>query len=85
MDIYCGTCGEPWEIDTVHEIAEENKFSFNEALSFFNDKGCESLGCKHNDSINLGRAQAFSALYDIMGDDVDGIASMLEDFDVDAW
>lgn len=25
MDIYCLTCGEPWELDTFHEAAEDLK------------------------------------------------------------
>lgn len=84
MDIYCSKCGEPWEIDSIHDVAEELQFSFDEALKAFKKQGCEILGASHGE-VNENRAAAVSVLFDIMGDDVDGIAAMLEDFDVDTW
>lgn len=84
MDIYCSKCGEPWEIDSIHDVAEELQFSFDETMKAFKKQGCEILGASHG-PINENRAAAVSVLFDIMGDDVDGIAAMLEDFDVDGW
>lgn len=85
MDLYCSKCGEPWELDTMHDVADENNMTFNEAVAFFRKKGCAALDASCNEPANEGRAMAFTVLHDLMGDDVDGIAAMLEDFDVDNW
>lgn len=85
MDLYCSKCGEPWELDTMHDVAEENDMTFNKAVEYFRKKGCAALGASCGEPANVGRAMAFAALHDLMGDDVDGIAAMLEDFDIDSW
>ena len=83
QDIYCPRCGEPWEIDTFHDVAEEQAITFRQALDRFYSDGCAATGWIHGvcEVRRTGRTMAMSALADIMGDDVDGIAAMLEDFD----
>ena len=80
MDVYCPRCGEPWDVYEFHDIAG---VTYNQAKDTFFTKGC---GFLFNDGVlckNTGSRQAeVSALmYELMPDDVDGIASMLEDFE----
>ena len=86
MDIMCRKCGEPWEIDTLHDEAEESDTEFSEVYERFVRNGCEVLGSRCNTpstetdrTFGLTRQDAMDALIDIMGDDVDGIASEMED------
>ena len=80
MDLYCQNCGEPYEMYHVYnDMAEDEK------QMFLSGKGCD--GCKGIPVKNRPiQAQAMSALQDILGDDVDGIASELSDFNFDhSW
>jgi hypothetical protein len=118
MDIYCPTCNEPWDMDTIHEeIAERitsgdlaplpdrgDKFSgpqyeayrkiyegyYDTVRGEFYRKGCKAMyafiggepsWCIKPErlAVRLSRGEAMSALANIMGDDLDGIASTLED------
>jgi hypothetical protein len=90
MDIYCPIkgCNEPWDNDTLHEVAEETGKTYEEVAAQFRRIGCEALwNSKHNvteeeqrDSHHgLTAGEAAAALYDILGDDMDGVAAMLED------
>lgn len=85
-DVICPKCGEPWEIDTFHDAAEDQGHTFGEILSGFRRRGCVVLSgfgfglVKCNPNGDSRRAGVASALFDILGDDVDGIASTLEDF-----
>lgn len=81
MDIYCVRCGEPVELDYLHDVAAEQESTYSVVLAAFQSKGCEALGqpqCQRDPSM---RSEAMSAMFDILGDDVDGAASMMEDFD----
>lgn len=85
MDINCPKCGEPWELDAFHDVADDKDITFSEAVSDFRAGGCSSTGWTQCSSRVEGRARAMAgasaALFDLLGDDVDGIASMLEDFE----
>jgi hypothetical protein len=100
-DIYCriNGCGEPWDLDCLHELVAENheqrewytngkydqkKYDplFAEARKLFREKGCEAFGSRHNVDNNPEAAQLMELAEDLMGDDVDGIVSMLEDAEV---
>lgn len=83
MDIICPKCGEPWEIDTLHDYADEVGSTFTEVSRQFRTKGCGVAfsewgvgGACYADE----RAGMRSALADILGDDIDGYASLCEDF-----
>jgi hypothetical protein len=123
MDIYCPTCGEPWEMESLHEEAQERygipyyetpdvrgydygnpSFTkikndeynsddyhkiYEQVSTEFRAKGCRALNhistatwCEpqERDGEDLTMAEAASAMYDILGDDMDGAAAMLEDF-----
>jgi len=81
MDIFRPKCGEPWEIDCLHELVDDGDAKdFHEARKLFQRKGCEAFGCSHNPIPLKTTALASSLMFDILGDDVDGIASMMDDF-----
>lgn len=81
MDIICPKCGEPWEIDTLHDYADEVGSTYREISRQFRTKGCGEafptwgIAC-HADE----RSEIRTALADILGDDIDGYASLCEDF-----
>ena len=80
MDIACTKCGEPWDMDSLHDIAEDDGITWEQAHHKFQSEGCEAfVGCHHNPHADKARASVASMLHDIMGDDVDGIASGMED------
>lgn len=81
MDLYCRHCHEPWDNDSLHEEAEARNTTYAKVAAEFREKGCDALyrafgaGCtdrKDGDGV-------VGALYDLLGDDMDGAASMLED------
>lgn len=116
MDIYCTLCGEPWDLDSIHDavaerfekngvgpwdvetkpeaepwqIRRENGLYHNQKIyeKYFHQvkdefvaKGCITLGgdgewCKTHTKKNSYVTQM---IYEIMGDDIDGAASMFED------
>ena len=40
MDIFCSKCGEPWEMNTLHDIASESQKNFHWAAGEFVKYGC---------------------------------------------
>lgn len=86
MDIYCVRCGEPWELDTFHDVADERGVSFSVAVEEFRRAGCVATGWVPPCELARGgaaaaRASAMSVLGELLGDDVDGIASEMADYD----
>jgi hypothetical protein len=79
MDINCPKCGEPWDADELHYVAEENETTFTEEVKKFSTAGCEVFGEQHADPADQQRALAASVAFKLLGDDVDGIASFMED------
>lgn len=117
MDIYCSTCGEPFElyIETDEDRQElqrvrEGRCSLCKGVKpptchdCGNQTHSENHGCWSNDacddklicdscwgyheegnhtrkyeSSKLSKAEASAVLYDILGDDLDGVASMMDD------
>ena len=86
MDIMCRICGEPWEIDTFHDVAEDEGITFDEATRRFRADGCFATGwyskpCEPStDPQQRATNMIAGELMDLLGDDVDGAAAMLEDF-----
>jgi hypothetical protein len=96
MDIYCPKCGEPWDIDSLHEEASQRAGSWADSQTYsgifetvrkdFYRRGCPAVGgrCSTPDTatdstFGLTKAQAFSGLSEMLGDDIDGVAAMLDD------
>lgn len=115
MDLYCPRCGEPWEIDSLHEEAElrfggkdayllqrssdpkgaQRNYGriFQEVSREFRRQGCVAMRefrattepCEMKDSGRSATMAAMAgAMYDLLGDDIDGAAAMLEDWERDA-
>ena len=82
MDIICPRCSEPLDIYELHNMYKGNrKLSFDEAKSIFYKNGCGILLNEKQCELNETEAsQASAILNDLLGDDIDGVATMLEDF-----
>lgn len=85
MDMYCTKCGEPWDNDTFHEVAEEQGITYTQAVRNFAREGCKATGWANctthvEDGPHVLRADASAALFDLLGDDTDGVMAMMEDF-----
>jgi hypothetical protein len=89
MDILCPKCAEPWDMDELHEEVarrneaqryhdEEYEKKFEDVRKDFRRDGCRALQGKC--STNVANP-VIGELYDLLGDDIDGAASMLEDFE----
>lgn len=77
MDIRCPFCREPWDLDSLHDNALG--LSFEEAYRRFRTEGCGSV--LDNPACTSGRADpALAELADLLGDDADGYAALVEDF-----
>lgn len=84
MDIYCPRCGEPWDIDSLHDLVEARAFpTFDAARKVFASKGCgvafESWGQSPCVAANNDRTALIQAVFELGGGDIDGIASDLSD------
>lgn len=77
MDIYCTKCGEPWDIDCLHDPAEYDLTLRGRTI--IECGGCLGVDIKSRPAVAL----AAEALGDLMPDDPDGVAAMIED--ADAW
>jgi len=80
MDLYCPKCAEPVDNDEFHERADEIDSTYSKVAADFRANGCSALGGKCNpDTINSPKAQVANVIYDLLGDDMDGAASELDD------
>lgn len=79
-DIKCRNCGEPWDNDEFHFIAEEYDSTYQEVFDDFVKRGCAAMraNCSSNET-SAFRGDAMDALVDLFGDDTDGIISMMDD------
>ena len=71
MDIYCSKCGEPWDVYTLNE--------YEVTMESFSTNGCRAFGVKCNENTIDKKNSLYSEIYDILGDDVDGAASIIDD------
>lgn len=76
MDIYCPVCGEPWAVDELHEIPGED---FATAQRRFRSEGCAVFESRHNLSPDSEAAAMSSVLFELLGDDIDGVASLMDE------
>ena len=83
MDVYCQHCNEPWDTwEVYNELGDENISDLDAKMDFLKGIGCPSchwgkLGQPKDSFISA----AMDAMSDILGDDVDGMASMLDDYE----
>ncbi len=80
MDIKCKNCGEPWDMDSLHDlVAEGAAVDFEDARKAFYREGCGAFG-QGCTSVRYGGGSAIEVLQELMGDDIDGLAALTEDF-----
>jgi hypothetical protein len=101
MDVYCPVCGEPWDHDTIHDVAgekygvpygtpgysgDEYSVHYRTVQRDFQARGCAALGgecgpasTRRDPVFGLTAQEAAGALYEILGDDMDGAMSELMD------
>lgn len=108
MDVNCPNCGEPWEMDSLHDRAQElyeipyyatdedrrahiknpeydddaYQTIYKKVRADFQTRGCPALGGSCSANRDVEKAMVASAMYDLLGDDLDGAAAMLEDYDM---
>ena len=76
MDLYCKRCGEPYDMDHVNFEMEPL-----ERARFYHGDGCPSCYGK-TVAERPGIAEAMEVLHELLGDDTDGLAAMMEDFEI---
>lgn len=76
MDIYCPSCGEPWDADMLHEVPDASHAT---ALARFRAEGCALFDTQHCAVPDAENAAQSGALLDLLGDDVDGVASLMSE------
>ena len=109
MDIRCPKCGEPWDVECLHEEVEDriaqgtlpkpditgyHSYGYGQPAPLYDTaqygklydavrgdfyrRGCPALyGAK---CANTAADPGVAMLYDLLGDDLDGAAAMMEDF-----
>lgn len=86
MDIRCKYCGEPWDVYSLHEMGDYRgggtSFTYEGARKRFYRLGCGAFeaGSVKCDRNGYGNHEAVSMLQELLGDDVDGLAALTEDF-----
>jgi len=74
MDLHCTKCGEPWELDCIHEPDE-----YGLTLDGSRIVECDACAWHAERGYPLkGAAMIADAMHDLLGDDIDGIASMMD-------
>jgi len=74
MDLYCQRCGEPWDAYG----ARHGDMTYEEYRRFIAGAGCPHCFGKEVEKRPL-RSQIMSAMRDVLGGDIDGIAAEMED------
>lgn len=87
MDLYCQRCDEPWDLWHVNNEMDQEPDDYapdgtRPSARFRKGEGCPACdwGKKAPKQQSL-KGMAMGALYDVLGDDEDGIAAMMDDFD----
>lgn len=83
-DVRCPICGEPWDIDCIHEevearVEDKRRATFDSVYAEFRKDGCKTIGSRCSGTLDNGRRVLISELLDFAGDDVDGACSDLAD------
>lgn len=87
MDLYCQRCDEPFDIYHVKHDMDDEKEDYGPngekpSARFRKGEGCPCCNWgKDAPKKQSLRGAAMAAMYDVLGDDEDGIAAMMEDFD----
>ncbi|MHA1482984.1 MAG: hypothetical protein ACTSQA_06065 [Candidatus Heimdallarchaeaceae archaeon] len=80
MDTYCQVCAEPYDVWALQDLVKE--VDGGSRQDFLDGKGCPCCEWgKDAPEKTPFRAMAVGAMTDLFGDDVDGIASAMDDFE----
>ena len=79
MDLYCPKCGEPVELDHLHDVAAVAEMTFGEIYEDFMRRGCPAVDSSCSSEADHERAEAAAVLFETLGDDCDAIAALMED------
>ncbi len=88
MDVPCRVCGEPLDMDCLHDVADELGLTFAQVSANYRTKGCAGLAGSSYENPSCtprGNVAARGMVYDLLGDDIDGAAVMLEDMEASLW
>ena len=75
MDIYCKRCGEPWDALGAQDAEDMTREQYQRMMA---GEGCPCCFGKEVKERPF-RAELASALHDMLGDDIDGLAAEMED------
>ena len=75
MDIYCKRCGEPWDAYGAQQRLDMTREEYRRMME---GDGCPCCFGKEIEKQPF-RAQLASALHEVLGDDIDGLAAEMED------
>lgn len=82
-DLYCPTCGEPYSVYHLHDVAEDEGVDFTEVYDRFMANGCIAVGGRCPDEIDdeaAFRGEVFAMLAEI--GDLDGAMSDMDMLDM---
>lgn len=80
MDIHCVKCGEPIDLMELHDIPGK---TWRQAKDAFFTLGCEGIGMTCSEPPSNPKAANISSIaHDLLGDDIDAIAGMMEDAEI---
>ena len=81
MDIYCQKCDEPWDVCYVGQEMDEDGEK-GDAERFKQGEGCPCCEWgKTAPKKQSLRGECMGMLSDLLGDDIDGMASFMDDMD----
>lgn len=84
MDVMCIKCGEPFDLGDLEWLAESKEATSEELRATFFRDGCESMLSNGRKTCKRDRLSSTRfELHGLMGDDIDGYVSLMED--VDQW
>ncbi len=84
MDVMCPRCGEPFDLDDLEWLTEQQQTTSEELRATFFRDGCESM--LSNGKKTCKRDRLSSTRFDLaelMGSDIDGYSSLMEE--VNQW
>jgi hypothetical protein len=87
MDLYCQRCDEPWDVCYIGSDMDVEYPEVSDDGRTMSDRFKAGEGCPACDWGNKApkkqslRGEAMGMMMDLLGDDIDGAASMMEDFE----
>ena len=86
-DIYCRTCGEPWDADELHEVGRENDRSWSEMIDLFLRNGCAVFDTRCRTSSQADGPSVIGEVFAILAElgDFDGAIAEIEDARALGW